>query len=126
MATFNVSGMSVDHAVQALQTAITIQDKAALAGLPVGAGIAVGPAIVGQLAGGANVSVLGETTNLAARLQAKAEAGEIVLSEEAHRRCKDWLAERKLEVRETAFELKGFDKGPVAGFVVSARVREPR
>jgi class 3 adenylate cyclase/tetratricopeptide (TPR) repeat protein len=126
MATFNVSGMSVDHAVHALQTAVAIQDKAALAGLPVGAGIAVGPAIVGQLAGAANVSVLGETTNLAARLQAKAETGEIVLSEDAYRRCKDWLGERKAEVRREDFELKGFDDGPVAAFVIRAGVREPR
>ena len=117
MATFNVAGMSVDHAVQALQTAIAIQDKAALAGLPVGAGIAVGPAIVGQLTGDANVSVLGETTNLAARLQAKAEAREVVLSEEAYRRCKDWIAERKLRAVQRDFELKGFD-APVTGYVV--------
>ena len=118
MATFNVSGMSVDHAVHALQTAIAIQDKAALAGLPVGAGIAVGPAIVGQLTGDANVSVLGETTNLAARLQAHAGAGEVVLSEETYRRCKDWLAERKLHTVERDFELKGFDRS-VRGFVVT-------
>jgi class 3 adenylate cyclase len=40
MATFNVSGHSVDHTLQALKAAIAIIDKAALAGLPVGAGIA--------------------------------------------------------------------------------------
>ncbi len=69
MATFNISGQSVDHAVQALRSAIAIIDKAALAGLPVGAGIAVGPAIVGNLTESANISVLGEVTNLASRLQ---------------------------------------------------------
>jgi tetratricopeptide (TPR) repeat protein len=43
MATFNVSGQTVDHTLQALQAAVAIIDKASLAGLPVGVGIAVGP-----------------------------------------------------------------------------------
>src|SRR2546422_3669950 len=94
MATFNVSGQSVDHTLQALKAAIAIIDKASLAGLPVGAGIAVGPAVVGRLAESANVSVLGEVTNLAARLQAQSAAGEVTMSEEAHRRVQDWLAGR--------------------------------
>jgi len=57
------------------------------------------------------VSVLGTTTNLAARLQTAAQAGEIVLSEEAHRRVAHWLDERGLEAAPQALELKGFD-GP--------------
>ena len=59
--------------------------KAALLDLGLGIGIAVGPAVVGRTVAGGNVSVLGTTTNLAARLQTAAEAGEIVLSDEAHR-----------------------------------------
>jgi class 3 adenylate cyclase len=55
--------------------------------------------------------VLGTTTNLAARLQTAAQGGEIVLSEEAHRRVAQWLAERGLEAVPEALELKGFD-GP--------------
>ncbi len=39
MATFNVSGVRLDHALRALQAAIAIRDKAAYAGLPVGIGI---------------------------------------------------------------------------------------
>jgi class 3 adenylate cyclase len=70
----------------------------------VGIGIAVGPAVVGR-----TVSVLG-TTNLAARLQTVAEAGEIVLSEEAHRRVESWVAERGLQAAPQTFELKGFDE----------------
>ena len=66
MATFNVSGQSVDHTLHAVQAAIAIIDKAALIDLPVGAGVAVGPAVVGRLAESANVSVLGGVTNLAA------------------------------------------------------------
>jgi class 3 adenylate cyclase/tetratricopeptide (TPR) repeat protein len=114
MATFNISGQSVDHTLQALQAAIAIIDKAALAGLPVGAGIAVGPAVVGRLAESANVSVLGEVTNLAARLQAQSPAGEVTLSQEAHRRVREWLAERQIASERLELELKGFDARVVA------------
>src|SRR5256886_14893617 len=50
MATFNVAGQSVDHATHALRAAVAIIDKAALAGMPVGAAVAVGPAGAGRLA----------------------------------------------------------------------------
>jgi class 3 adenylate cyclase len=121
MATFNISGESVDHTLQALKAAIAIIDKAALAGLPVGAGIAVGPAVVGRLADSANVSVLGEVTNLAARLQAQSPAGEVTLSEEAMRRVGGWLEERRLEPEKLELELKGFS-APVIAYRVRSGV----
>jgi class 3 adenylate cyclase len=121
MATFNISGESVDHTLQALKAAIAIIDKAALAGLPVGAGIAVGPAVVGRLADSANVSVLGEVTNLAARLQAQSPAGEVTLSEEALRRVSSWLEERRLEPERLELELKGFS-APIVAYRVSSGV----
>jgi class 3 adenylate cyclase len=108
MATFNARGARLDHATQALETALALSGKAALLDLGVGIGIAVGPAVVGRTAVGGNVSVLGTTTNLAARLQTAAQGGEIVLSEEAHRRVAQWLAERGLEAVPEALELKGF------------------
>jgi class 3 adenylate cyclase/predicted negative regulator of RcsB-dependent stress response len=111
MATFNASGARLDHATQALEAALALSGKAALLDLGVGIGIAVGPAVVGRTAVGGNVSVLGTTTNLAARLQTAAQGGEIVLSEEAHRRVAQWLAERGLEAVPEALELKGFE-GP--------------
>lgn len=117
MATFNVSGQTVDHTLQALQAAIAIIDKAALAGLPVGAGIAVGPAVVGSLAETANLSVLGEVTNLASRLQAQSAGGEVTLSEEAHRRVSGWLAEKQLRTDPLELQLKGFE-GPVTAYRV--------
>jgi class 3 adenylate cyclase len=86
-------------------------------GLPVGVGIAVGAAIVGRFAEGANISVLGETTNLAARLQATAGAEEIALSEEAYRRTKSFLEQRSLTAEPVSVELKGFD-APVNAYVV--------
>jgi class 3 adenylate cyclase len=114
MATFNVSGASVDHALHALQAAIALQDKAATLGLPIGAGIATGAAVVGALAEGANVSVVGETTNLASRLQGQAEGDEIVLSAEAYRRVRDWIAGSGYEPVEARLELKGFNEPVIA------------
>jgi adenylate cyclase len=108
MATFNATGARIDHATHALEAALGLCGKAALLDLGVGIGIAVGPAVVARTVAGANVSVLGRTTNLAARLQAAAGAGEIVLSAEAFVRVADWLAERGLEAVPQRLELKGF------------------
>jgi adenylate cyclase len=119
MATFNISGQSTDHTLQALQTAIAIIDKASLIDLPVGAGVAVGPAVVGRLAESANLSVLGEVTNLAARLQTQSAAGEVTLTEEAHRRVQDWLRERGTAVERVELRLKGFTE-PVVAYRVRA------
>ena len=109
MATFNAAGARVDHAVLALEAALALRDKSALMDLPVGIGIAVGPAVVTRSVGDANVSVLGEATNLAARLQTAAAGGEILLSDEAFRRVAAWLSERGLAVESEELELKGFD-----------------
>jgi class 3 adenylate cyclase len=120
MATFNTSGESVDHTLHALLAAIAIIDKAALIGLPVGAGVAVGPAVVGRLAQSANISVLGAVTNLAARLQAQAPAGGVVLSEEAYRRVREWIEERGSKVERVELTLKGFDH-PLAAYLLGTR-----
>ena len=121
MATFNVSGQSVDHALQALKAAIGIIDKAALAGLPVGAGLAVGPAVVGNLAESANLSVLGDVTNLASRLQAQSGAGEVTMTEEAFRRTREWVEAQHIPVERLELDLKGFSE-PVAVFRLAASV----
>jgi class 3 adenylate cyclase len=110
MATFNATGTRIDHAQQALEAALAVSGKAALLDVGLGIGIAVGPAVVGRTVAGGNVSVLGTTTNLAARLQTAAKAGEIVLSDEAHRRVAQWLSERGLEAVPEALELKGFNE----------------
>lgn len=120
MATFNVSGAHIDHTEHAVEAALRLIDHASEAQLPLGAGIAVGPAIVGRLTDGANVTVMGTTTNLAARLQAQAGAGELLLSTEAHERVRDspLLADRQVE--ECRLVLKGFD-GPVRAHRVRRR-----
>jgi adenylate cyclase len=121
MATFNVSGATVDHCLHALQAAFAIRDKAALLDLPVGIGIATGSAVVGRMARGANLSVLGEATNLASRLQGQAAAGEILLSDESHRRVEAWLAERSLTSEPAGLTLKGIE-GRTPAFRVPAPV----
>jgi class 3 adenylate cyclase len=104
-----VAGARVDHCVEALQSALALHDKAPLLGLGLGVGIAVGPAVLGRGADDSNVAVRGVSTNLAARLQSAAGAGEILLSDEAHRRVEPWLAERGLVLAREELELKGFD-----------------
>ena len=103
MATFNVSGASVDHAGHALRAAMAMRDRARYMGIALGIGIATGPAIVGRLTKDANLSVLGETTNLASRLQGQAGPNQIVLSEEAWRRLRD-----RVDARREMLDLKGF------------------
>jgi class 3 adenylate cyclase len=71
--------------------------------------------------------------NLAARLQAQAGSGEILLSDEAHRRVCPWLEKRGLRAVRELLELKGFhDPQPawrlpdVFQSARSAVVRRPR
>jgi len=109
MATFNVVQPRLDHAEATLRAAMAVIDRAAGGRFSVGAGIAVGPAVVGSLSTGANVSAVGAVTNLAARLQAQAAAGEILLSGEAHRRVREWLAARGTIAERRDLDLKGFD-----------------
>jgi adenylate cyclase len=119
MATFNVSGKEIDHALHALKAAVALRDKAAMVGLHLRIGIATGSAIIGQLAAGSNLSVVGETTNLASRLQAQSAAGEVMLSAEAHRRVNDWLRGQGIETAKDRLELKGLAE-PVTAFRLKA------
>ena len=64
MATFNVAGSRVDHAVLALEAALALRDKAALMDLPVGIGIAVGPAVISRTVDDANVFLRWRSSNM--------------------------------------------------------------
>ena len=121
MATFNIEGEALDHVVQAVRAALALRDKAALTELPVGIGIAVGPAVVGHVVEGLDMMVTGVATNLAARLQTAAEEGEILLSDEAYRRAEAWLTDRGLAAGSETLTLKGFETPQVA-----YRIRAPR
>ena len=109
MATFNVSGAHVDHALHALRCGLALRDKAAVLDLPLGIGVATGPAVVGVLTPGANMSVVGNTTNLASRLQSQAEGGDIMLADVTYQRVIDWLREHSYEAKAEVVELKGFE-----------------
>jgi class 3 adenylate cyclase len=108
MATFNIAGTSTDHTADALEAALALRDRAETIELPLGIGIAVGPGVVGRGVSDDNIAVTGEATNLAARLQAQAGPGEILLSAEAHRRVADWLEDHYLATEHEELELKGF------------------
>ena len=86
--------------------------------------MAVGPAVVGNLAESANMSVLGEVTNLASRLQGQADAGEALLSEEVHRRTADWLDGQRIHADGVELRLKGF-ADPVLAYKVQSKVAAP-
>lgn len=59
---------------------------------------------------GHEVTVAAERRREVRSPQSQAGAGEIVLSEGAYRRVKDWLTERKFSATPRDFELKGFDR----------------
>ena len=88
MAFFGAPVHQHDHPQRAVETALEILRAVmgAEKGLEVGAGIATGEAFVGNVGGGAvtDYTVLGDTVNVAARLQGAAAPGEILLTEESY------------------------------------------
>ena len=90
MAFFGAPLHSRDHPKRAVQTALQIlsgvKRLAADEQLDVGAGIATGEAFVGNVGGGpvTDYTVLGDTVNVAARLQAAAASGELLITEETY------------------------------------------
>jgi adenylate cyclase len=90
MAFFGAPIERADHARRAVETAVEIMreiaNPARQLALRVGAGIGSGEAFVGNV-GGADVTdytVLGDTVNIAARLESEATAGEILISDETY------------------------------------------
>lgn len=79
-----------DHAKRSVATAREILREVFEAGaqerLGIGAGICTGEAFVGNVGGGevTDYTVLGDTVNVAARLQGEAASGEILISEETY------------------------------------------
>jgi adenylate cyclase len=91
MAFFGAPLYSKDHPERAVQAALQIisgmRSLAADEPLRVGAGISTGEAYVGNVGGGviADYTVLGDTVNVAARLQGAAAPGEVLVTEETYR-----------------------------------------
>jgi adenylate cyclase len=88
MAFFGAPLHQHDHPRRAIETALEIVRgvMGEEEGLKVGAGIATGEAFVGNVGEGAvrDYTVLGDTVNVAARLQGAAAAGEILTTEESY------------------------------------------
>jgi adenylate cyclase len=90
MAFFGAPLYSKDHPERAVQAALQIisgmSGLAEIEQLRVGAGIATGEAFVGNVGEGAvtDYTVLGDTVNVAARLQGAAASGELLLTEDAY------------------------------------------
>ena len=90
MAFFGAPVHEHDHPLRAVETALkimrgvmTLEEEKAL---QVGAGVATGEVFVGNVGEGAtkDYTVLGDTVNVAARLQGAAAPGEILLTEESY------------------------------------------
>jgi class 3 adenylate cyclase/tetratricopeptide (TPR) repeat protein len=97
MALFGAPMALEDHALRAVQAALAIRETAAGYGaqlqqqygvdLRLRIGLNTGPVVVGRIGDDLRMdyTAIGDTTNLAARLQAMAEAGSILVSETTHR-----------------------------------------
>lgn len=107
LALWNAPAEQPDHVRRALRGALAMRDAAALAGSDLGYGVGVhtGEAMVGNLGSDRyqNFTAIGDTVNVAARLQSQARAGEVICSAAA-------LTAAGTGVRATplgALELKG-------------------
>jgi class 3 adenylate cyclase len=89
MVVFNAAADQPDHALRAARAALAFADasEAVAAGRPDGprfrVGVNSGPAVIGNVGAAEHHSftAIGDTTNLAARLQAAAEPGRVVIGE---------------------------------------------
>jgi len=124
MAFFGAPLYAEDHPARAVQVAVRIlegvRDLAQGGGLKVGAGIATGEAFVGNVGEGAvtDYTVLGDTVNVAARLQGAAAAGEILLTEETYAH----VAAKYPDVPGRELELKGKSEPVSARVIVVNRI----
>jgi class 3 adenylate cyclase/tetratricopeptide (TPR) repeat protein len=117
----NTSESDCERALRAaLDTITAVQDLPLVAGvkLQVRLGLATGMVVIGQLVGVGNteeVGAVGETPNLAARMQSLAPAGGIVASESTRAMVGDLFEFRSLG----ALPLKGFSQSHTAWEVLS-------
>jgi class 3 adenylate cyclase len=104
MAIFNAPVRQPDHALHAARAALGLQAAVgAIAGHDSGrprfrAGVNTGPALVGNIGSQAirNFTAIGDTTNLAARLQTFAEPGQAVIGERTYALIRSWARVRPL------------------------------
>ena len=102
MALFNAPVQQADHVQRACRAGLAIQSAVqcvAEPGWPLfRVGINTGPALVGNIGSEhlRNFTAIGDTTNLAARLQTAAPAGEVVISETTYARIRPLATVRPL------------------------------
>ncbi|MDM8530936.1 adenylate/guanylate cyclase domain-containing protein [Anaerolineales bacterium HSG25] len=106
MAFFNAPLTQADHTLRAVRAAITMQQlivdynhtHASKSKLSFGVGIHVGPAVVGNIGTvqQMNYTAIGDTVNLAKRLQENAEGGQIIISQQAYDLVKSYVQVRDL------------------------------
>jgi class 3 adenylate cyclase len=97
MVTFNTRGDQPDHAVRATRAGLALQRETARilerrSGWPrFRVGVNSGKAMVGLVGaeGGRGYTVIGDTVNLASRLEAQAKAGQVVIGAETSRALPD-------------------------------------
>ncbi len=133
MAIFNVPIQSVDHARKALAAAVELQNSLPVLrermgrDLRVRVGIATGFARVGQVGSldRRDYTAIGDVVNLASRLEAAAQPGEIAIADNTYAR----VAEQFPDLPAEFMELKGF-REPVgvrriqAGMTLSSQVQQ--
>jgi adenylate cyclase len=124
MALFNVPIRYQDHARRAVAAATELATALKMLGasfaldLDASAGIATGFARVGRLGSddSKDYTAIGDVVNLAARLQGKAGAGEVLISEESYRKH----PEKFSEARSEQVTLKGF-REPINAYRLHGR-----
>lgn len=121
MAFFGAPVHAHDHPRRAVQTALDIMSGVnALEEnerLQVGAGIATGEAFVGNVGEGEtkDYTVLGDTVNVAARLQAAAAPGEVLMTQETYSRIESQFP----NAPRRELELKGRNEPVLARVIVA-------
>jgi class 3 adenylate cyclase len=104
LAYFGYPAAHEDDAERAIRAGLEVTRRVAAlcgAGRPLGArvGIATGLVVVGEISGGEANAVVGETPNLAARLQAEAPPGGVVIAPATRRLAGDWFRYHDLGAR---------------------------
>jgi adenylate cyclase len=122
MAFFGAPFRPDDHARRAVQAAVDIGYEVAGMtddpdGLQVGGGVGTGRAFVGNVGSGEvrDFTVIGDTVNIAARLQGAARAGEVLVMEQTY----ESVADRFPHAEQRTMELKGKAE-PVVARVLNA------
>ena len=122
---FNVPAPRVTHSEDALRTALEMQARFRGASFTVGVGIETGMALAGHigLADVVDFTCVGEAVNAAARLQAVATGGDIVIGPNAWRKVADLVETRGLTVLAETIDLKGFGPTEVHRIATGPAVR---